>query len=376
MEWNWKRHDSPWFSGRSCLTQTTIIHHVIFINDIVYNANQGFDIDDCGYNHNVPGNGGDYVTYLASIAQNAAQDSICLGQFDTAGQTNYDSNSGTHIYVFSNFAWSAANSGCTSQFDTEAIIFDTPDAHGYTSTLVAANNMTWNNARYGWQTNYGGYNTSTPTLKVYQNTFYNDLVNTGSDSTDGEVNLSGGGVAWVISITQNIGKTTTATSAGGKPIYAAIFGGNLWSALTVGGSGAQNVFKGQQSSCHATACDAGFNVGEYSGNTLGTNTYSDPSFTSESDLNSNWQGAPNCTGYATVTNCMGYNPLTSSLRSLTPISDLQSTYTASGDGYQLPSKTCATNADYPSYLKGLNRLSWNGSQFFVLNDLASKPCGL
>jgi hypothetical protein len=73
------------FRVDACVAQTTIIHHVMFSNDVVVNAAQGYDTNDCGYNTSAPGNGGDYFADVGSIAQNAAQDTGCLAAVDFVG---------------------------------------------------------------------------------------------------------------------------------------------------------------------------------------------------------------------------------------------------------------------------------------------------
>ena len=95
---------------------------------------------------------------------------------------------------------------------------------------------------------------------------------------------------------------------------------------------------------------------------LGTNTYANPAFTNTADLLANRLGVPNCNAFTNTTQCMGWNANTSTLTTPSIISDLVPTASGtSGKGYQLPSTTCAANADYPTWLKGIVYLQWNGS---------------
>ena len=71
-------------------TNTTIIHHVAFINDIASNSHDGFVTGDGGKNHNVPGNGVDQFAVVGDIAYNSNQDPICVAAIDDAGPANYD----------------------------------------------------------------------------------------------------------------------------------------------------------------------------------------------------------------------------------------------------------------------------------------------
>jgi len=361
---------------------TTIIHHVAFINDISYHNQQAFDMsDDSALNHNVPGNGCDYVAVVGSIAQNAANDPILLAAIDFVAPANFDSNAGTHAYIYGNFGI-ANNSTTTGGSDMECILADTLDAHGYANQMVVANNICYLSTRFGMQIFYQAYNTSAPTIKYYNNTDFANLTNVGSDSTDGDINFAAaasgaaGNPHWIISTTNNIARTNAATS-NSNPIYAMTVGGIQWGAAgSLTNSG--NVLFGLATTCTGT-CDSTKSEVVFNSNPLGTQTYTDPLFQNTSDLLANWAGAPNCSSFTNVTRCMGYNANTSTLTSNTPIYDLVATAGgASGKGYQLPSVTCASNSDYPSWLKGVVYLtvSGGGSTITENPDLVTKPCGV
>jgi hypothetical protein len=72
---------------------------------------------------------------------------------------------------------------------------------------------------------------------------------------------------------------------------------------------------------------------------------------------------------------MGWNAATRKLTTPSVISDLVPTAGGtSGKGFQLPSVTCAANSDYPTWLKGIVYLHWNGSSITENSDLVTKPC--
>jgi hypothetical protein len=60
------------------------------------------------------------------------------------------------------------------------------------------------------------------------------------------------------------------------------------------------------------------------------------------------------------------------------ISDLVPTAAGTtGKGVQLPSTTCsASDPDYPTWLKGIVYLHWDGSHVYQNHDLVTTPCGL
>ena len=375
--------------------QTTIVHHHAFINNITVGSSQGFGGDDCPggtCNHNVPGNGFDYWAVVGNIAWNSANAGICLGAIDAVGVANWDSNPGTHIYVYGNFAISnnSPSNGCS--IDQEGTMFDTLDAHGYTNQAISANNIVYNSTRYGFQMFYQSWNTSTMTMKIYNNTFYNNLQQTDGDGADGELNWSqstaGPGTPtpnWAFLVQRNIAFNPNATSPGGSthnPVYAAVIGGTFWSGMVFGSTGDENILKGSATSCAGT-CDSGppYTISNFNGNGLGTNFIENPSFANTTDLFANRIGSPNCTGFKTTTACMGWNTAMGSLAVPSVISDLTANCAhCAGKGYQRPTTTCAANADYPTWLKGIVRLEASGyvdgATITEKADLVSKPCGM
>jgi hypothetical protein len=373
-------------ANRSFESRTAIIgaggvnHHIAFINDISYNSLQGYDTNEGGLNKGGSTPGTDYFAVVGSIAENSSSDPICLAAIDPVGLAPYDSKAGTHTYITGNFAWANYSSSCVNSSDSEAFMLDTPDTHGYTGQTVFSNNVAWRSMRQCIQTTYGGTISSRIPVKIYNNTCYGDSTNIGSDWTGGEIGIGsfGATIPWVTSIYNNIALTDRATSGSGGYVYALQLQSPITS-VTVGGAAIQNIFYGRATGCTGDACDYGNNVAEW-GNSLaqlGANTYVNPAFRNTADLISNRSGVPNCSGFTNVTACMGWNANTSTLATASVISDLVPTATGTaGKGYQLPSTTCAANADYPTWLKGVVYLHWNGSALSENRDLVTKPCNM
>ena len=375
-------------SGRNvvadaCASGTTLLHHIAVINTISYNSNQGFTTGDCALNHNVPGNGVDQFAVVGTIVQNSANDPICLAAIDDPGPANFDASAGTHVFWSQNFAIKNQQaSPCGS--DGEGLMFDSVDAHGYTGQMIMKNNIVYLSARYNIQLFYQAINVSAPTIKIYNNTSFagNSGTNIGTGSVNGDINVQfgGTGLPWITSIYNNISRTNYVTGGnlGGVGYVYAALTGNTSANLTWGGAGTQNIFYGIAGTCSAS-CDGGNNVVAYNGGSFGTNTYVDAAFSNTTDLLANWAGSPAswCSGYADVVSCMGGNYVTQAKRSLSVIGDLNATAGGtSGKGYQLPATACQADADYPTYLKGIIYLQWNGSSITENPGLVTKPCGL
>jgi len=370
------------FQVDSCLTITTVVHHIAFINDIVYNAGQGYDTDDCGYGANPTySNGPDYWAVVGSIAQNASQNTICLGAVDAVGVSQLDSGAGTHIYFYGNFSYAHVDPSCRTVSDTEDYMFDTWDRHNVSYQGVIANNIGFGADRMCIQLFEQSNFANIPTIKVYNNTCFRDNLYSYNDWADGEIQIQSttANITWIISITNNIAYQPNSANGNGT--------GTVW-ALTDGPSGAPNgltisgnVFKGNNSSCRGTYCNSGFDAVSWQSQALinGAATYVNPAFTNTADLLANQAGVPNCTGFTTTTACMGWNAVTSTLTTPSIISDLTPTAGGTaGKGYQLPSTICAANADYPTWLKGVVYLQWNSGTHTITEKagLVTKPCGM
>ena len=294
-------------------TSGQVLHHLAFVNDISFDVGQAYGTNNCGMSGaGKTSPGSDYVAVIGNIAQNAAQNPICLSAIDGIGSAKYDAAAGTHIYFYGNFAWANL---VTCASDGEAFMLDTLDGNGFAGTAIVANNIAWDSERYALQVFDRNFNSNTPTVKIYNNTFFDNNNDTHGTSGDpaGEINIqneSGASFLWTISSYNNIVKSNFAINPSGEYVYAELVDGG--GPVTVGGSGTQNFFNGMMTSCRGGGtCDSGYNVLAVQGGILGTNTYTDPLFTNTSDLLTNRNGAPNCTGFTNVTACMGWNANTS-----------------------------------------------------------------
>jgi hypothetical protein len=370
------------FVAEAIATGTTILHHIAFINDIAYNTDSGYSGNDQGRNTNVPGNGVDYLAVIGSIAQAANNSPVCLAAIDGVGITNFDNGAGTHIYFYGNFSYANLEvNRCV--IDGEGFMFDTWDAHGFSSQGVMQNNMAWGNARFAFQDFGHNYNPTTSTHLIVNNTFYGNNKKSSGTSNVGDLQIYFTGYQPSSVIVQNNISQATDNS---KYVFGYLIAGDYGSVLTTGGTGSENVFVGHSTVCSSGAaiCDSStppFNAVANQGGTLGTNFYTSPGFTNTTDLTTNWVGTPICTGFENVTQCMGWNASTQTLTSLTPISDLTPTGTCgavacSTKGYQLPSAECAPNSYFPAYLKGVIYLHWTGSIVQQRAGLVNVPCGM
>jgi hypothetical protein len=354
------------------------------INNICYNSGMAFANNDGGNSNS----GVDYMAAVGLLTQNAAQltaFSVCIASIDNVAPRNFDSNAGTHVFFYGNFVGYAQSPTCAndtngSGSDSESFMFDSWNVHNYNGQGIMANNLAWRAMRSCLQFTFGS-TTLTQAIKFYNNTCYGDNTNTGPDFGDGSITFAGNGGTDPIhlSFLNNIAQEDIAISgSGGNRVYAAVWGANTWTNLVSGTTGNENVFKGLANGCDGRICDAGNNTAAFANNGLGTNFYVDPAFNNVTDLINNWTNiTPNCSGYHTTTECFGWSAKTKTLRINTPIYDLTPTCAqCSGKGYQLPSTTCAPNADYPTWLKGIVYLRVSGSQIIEDTDLVTKPCGL
>jgi hypothetical protein len=354
-----------------------IIHHVAFINDIAYNVGAGFAALDNGTAHDVPGASGyDYTAVIGSIAQNAQQWTQCTAEIVFVAPATVTSltYSGTHFLMYGNFAWNTGKNGCAT--DEENYMFDTFDAHGVTSQSVIMNNIGWSAYRMGIQFTFGNYNSITGLHDyVLNNTEYNDnLAN--SNPAFAELNVQQNTAsAPYIYLYSNIAEGTQTHSCplliGGNPSYTPASLANVFA----GATGQQNVLYSTTGSSTNGTCY--FNG--YTGSS-NVNYNVNPAFTNTSDLLASRSGAPNCAGFTNTTACMGWNASTGALTTPSVISDLTPTCGAdcAGAGYQKPSTTCVSSGNvytyYPTWLKGIVYLQWNGSSLTENSDLVTKPC--
>ena len=364
--------------GFTANTGTGPRHHIAFINDIATFNASGFTTNSVGANSGA-GNGLDYFAIVGDIAQNSAgrNDGLYDGAIDIIGVKNWDTIAGTHIFLSGNYSYNEQQTtgGAT---DGECYIFDTWDAMAYSQTAVMKNNISTLCERFGLQIYYQGLSTAAPIIKVYNNTFYEGSAGNYTNGTGGafgDINIQSSKptLPWHITIDQNIAQEPNATQHTAGKVYALVTG--AYPSVVIGGSGIQNIFKGSQTTCPGgQSCDSGDNVVAFNGGNFGTNTYVNPTFNNTSDLITKRMGAPSCNGFTSTTACMGYNAVTSTLTNPSLIYDLVPTSSYSGKGYQLPSATCSPDSDYPTWLKGIVYLQWNGSSLTENSGLITKPC--
>ena len=370
------------FEGYGCTYSGGLIHHIAFINDISADNLQAADGNDCGQDAGstaVPSPVGlDYFAVVGMIAQNSAQDPICLAAIDLSGAGVSNTNSGTHYFVYGNFSYANSNATCQSHSDTEDFMADTMDAHNASGQGIFSNNIGFDADRMCIQLFEQGYSTPTPIMKVYNNTCFQNNTHTGGDWVDGEINIAStkSPNTYAISTYNNVAYQPLSVSSSGGGVAAYVVG-NVVANYAGGGSGLQNILKANNSGCKNPYCNSTFDAEAWgSAAMLGTETYANPSFTNTADL-ANRLGVPNCNAFTTTTACMGWNANTSTLTTPSIISDLVPTANvASGKGYQKPSTTCAANADYPMWLKGIVYLQWNGSSLTENGGLVTKPCNM
>jgi hypothetical protein len=369
-------------------------HHIASINNVVYNSLQAFGVNDCGRGAGSNPPAADYLAVVGMIAQNSAQDSICLAAIDFVGTGKTDSLT-TQIkgVMMGNFAYHSRNNGCVSKFDTGGFMFDTLDAHNSNGVWNFFDNIAWNNGRYGFQWEYKNVSKQVLIGNVFNNTFFAngaEAITTATQSGLGDLSFQsdgGSNTTYSVANFNNIAKANWANAAGGTgsatPLFAQFIIGS-WTLLTIGGTGSENIFKGKYDSClifHAglSTCDAGFNVESPDMTNIGTNFYVDPMFTGESDiLTSKWTStAPDCTGFENAAQCMGWDASTGTLTANTPISDLTPTCAqCTGKGYRKPTMACSTNSYFPPWLKGMVYYHWTGTTVVQKAGLANVPCGM
>jgi hypothetical protein len=286
-----------------------------------------------------------------------------------AGPATTDTNAGTHIIWYGNFAYYTPNNYCGT--DLENLMADTWDAHGYVQQTVMLNNINWSAYRYGIQMFMQNNNPVTGLRDYFEN-------NTGFNNNTSNIGGNGGmnfqndnSAAMFMTILSNISVSTNA--AGCAALVGGAQGPGSLANVTAGTAGNENVFY---------AAGGGNSACAFNGFSFGANNFLvNPVFTNTGDLLSNRSGPPNCAGFTNTTACMGWNANTSVVTTPSVISDLTPTCSqCTGKGYQKPSTTCVTSGPiatlYPAWLKGIVYLHWNGTSLTENADLVTKPCGM
>src|ERR1700722_16096735 len=206
------------FEGYGC---GGVIHHVAFINDVSANNLQATDTNDCG---KAGSYGVDYFATVGVIAQNSAQDPICLAAVDVVGPGVFDAVAGTHYFIYGNFAYASVSPSCRTKSDGEDYMADTWDFHKVNTQGIFANNIGFAADRMCIQTFWQNSSANTPKIKIYNNTCFKNNNYTGGDNLDGEINIatttSSVRLPWTITIQNNLAYQPLSISNGGGHVAA------------------------------------------------------------------------------------------------------------------------------------------------------------
>lgn len=375
------------FTANGCTgTATTVIHHIAFINDWSENAAVGFGAEGCG----LTVGGVDEFAVVGTLSHNSNLIAICDSAIVDVAPHNNDASAGTHVFIAGNFAYGNLNNPPCTVSDGEGILLDTFDEFGYTGESDVENNVVYHNSWAGIHVFQQSFVSSTLTMNIHHNTVFGDMVCPDfQPGSTGEINYQiNGNFPWTINTYDNIARTDESTQPYGTSpacastsidhpyAMAALLNPGTNPVINTGGTGLQNVFFATSGVCDNSPNCAGSNsVIWFNNGTFSTNTYSDPLFTNTTDLLANWIGVPSCTG-TDVASCMGWNNASQTAAALTPIADLVPTGSGtSGKGYQPPGP-CAPNSLYPTWLKGIVYLQWDGTKLTENAGLITKPCGL
>jgi len=307
-------------------SSNTEIHHIIFANNIA-NGCKNNGLNAYPYSGSRGPAGVDYLAIIGNLAYNAAGgNSECFSGISIYEPRNYDTLSGTHIYIAQNISWSNVDgSGCPGNSDGEGVILDdwNGDQSGFTpaysSQGVVENNLVMGNGSAGIEP----FHNTLSTLIIRNNTSYGNYTDPRHAGTyNGELLYN-----WSSNVTSiyNIAYNTVANAGSTtNPVYG----------FYVGRSDGTNVVDYNwiySANGHNTGINSstGFSYGSHQ--VVGTN----PSF-----ANPQIPGAPNCNGTTNTLNCMS-----STLAGFIP-----SASGISGYGYQPVTGTYTKNDYYPSWL--------------------------
>jgi hypothetical protein len=365
------------FHGTSDIASAT--HHIAFINDIASNCG------DSGFGTSFYGSVGlDQSAVVGAISYNGSpsqSSSICSSGVSMIPANGTDTSTGTHVFVAGYFGWkninAATGAGCNT--DGAGIIFDSwscPPSGGtaYKYQGVAEQNVVWANGGPGFEVfpNCTSNGDRTQVI-VFNNTAYGDFQDPKHGSGSGEFLLGSVGPsgAGLYSASNNIfvatnpadfanatwcNNSTNPAAADCNSTFIKVSANYFWNSSP----GTVNVVGNPNTDVYIN--------GVHTATTypFGTNIYSTPGLASPKSLPT---GAPNCSAYTNVEACMndpaGYNVY----GHVTPSGG------AVGHGYQPPG-SCAADAYYPTWLKGVVYLQWNGSALTENSGLITKPCNL
>jgi hypothetical protein len=274
--------------------------------------------------------------------------------------------------------------------DGECVIFDSWGLQTFTHQGVIEQSACWGNGSSAVEVFING-GTDGSDDYIFGNSAYGDIqdplhsANNSSEFNLQDVNV---GASSIKSVTNNLAQASVVIPAGSNSVqcgpsnYGCPVGG-----FSVAGTPTTpadaivsgNFFADLAASCPSPICDS-LNVAfSWDGNSLISNTLNalantgsvtpggtTPGFANPTALPS---GAPNCSGYADVTDCMntGYGVA----------ADFAPSGAAVGKGYVAPGP-CTPDAYFPIWLKGIVYLHWNSGTSTITENsgLITKPCGM
>jgi hypothetical protein len=379
--------------------------YVAFINDIASTCDlAGFDASGGGLS-----NAGsfDYTAAVGVVSFNGANSiSPYCGSGISFGPGTPDSGAGPHVFIDGYFGAYNTNATGTGQCavsgnpsfqhsDGEGVIFDTYAmgyAHGFNKQVVLENSVIWHSGNACIEVFPAGNRTTDDlaqyvifNVTCYANNqdprafcgggelFLNQIypTRTGSYNVSNSLfestQVTCGGAAGATPFRRALG-LATGGAAGANTVYGALIA-EINSAPGFPTATVQGNYIWQ--SHPPTTATAGppntlvyLDGARSSSWNFGTNTYNDPGLHEPASL---FSSSPDCSSYNNVTDCMltGYHVYVNIKPTLAPTTI----------GYQPPG-ACAPDAYYPTWLKGIVYLHWNGSVITENTNLVNKPCGM
>ena len=365
----------------ACFSMTSetssALHHIAFINNIASNCYlAAFD----SFAWNGSNSGVDQQAVLGVIAQNGASSGggLCGSGISLIPSNGPDTSSGTHVFAAGIFAYGNKNNpGCSGSGQTtdgEGIIFDSWGCSGYTHQGVVEQSVLWGNGSAGLEIFPNCSQNDLATYVAFNNTSYGNFQDPAHTGTaNGEflfmdMNPTTGSYTAknnILEVTMSSPGNAAHNGNFGNPVFGAVVSNNnsstsriafdsniVWNRLAMSTqAGEPNTFGALNGQLYTASFP------------FGSNTYANPTLANPSALPTT---APNCTGYASTTDCMnsGYKVAAS----IAPTSSTSA-------GYEPPA-SCAADTYYPTWLKGVVRLNWNGTTITENSGLITKPCGL
>jgi hypothetical protein len=262
----------------------------------------------------------DYFAVVGVIAYaTASGNTECESGINVFTPVASDSLPGTHFYVAGNFSFDNVNpspcSGSSPATDGEGLFFDTISP--YNQQMVIDNNIAAFNGGNGIKALNN--TTGSPNALMYfrHNTAYGNETGAVAGGTCSEIGLQS---SYSTEVFQNLAVTTAATACNGAQTYYP------YGALTANSTDVFWKNYGYSAAANNTPS---------SGQTLVSNTFSNPSLSNPTN-----PSAPSCGGYATTAACMA-----------TVIANFKPTVAAArAFGYQTPSTASIYDPLFPRWL--------------------------